>query len=446
MLLFVWRALTLVWVDVAGAILGGGGHGLLSRRGAVDAGLTYAAHLLRFLAPLLLYPVLSRRFGVEGVGLYVAATGLAAVTAAVVDYGVCQSGPRDVAATEGDARRALVGRTLALRVVLIMPAVLIGLSLGLLNPALRAAEAIVVGGVGLGLAQGLSVLWLFQGLRDPGPGAGLEAGGVLVGAVVVLATPELGVGGALAVQAAGLGLGVAAGTVLAVRRCRPVWARRGFVRKGLVEGLPLFAGRAAVVAYTGAMPLLAAALAGPAQAALYGVADKIVAATTSLLRPLAGLAAPRIAGLLGRDRAGAFRTARWSLIVTLSGMCGAAVGLWLAAAPLIVRLAAGPGFEGAVGTLRVLVLILPLVAASQVMGLQLMTALRMDRRFLLTVAVGGVATLTAALVLAPTSGADGMGWARVVGEAAVVLAGLACLRPHWRALFPKSEARDVPAV
>lgn len=425
--------------------MGGGGHGLLSRRGAVDAGLTYAAHLLRFLAPLLLYPVLSRRFGVEGFGLYVAATGLAAVTAAVVDYGVCQSGPRDVAGTEGEARRAVVGRILALRLVLILPAVLIGLSLGLLNPPLRGSVEVVVGGVGLGLAQGLSVLWLFQGLRDPAPGAGLEVGGVLLGAVVVLMTPGLGVVGALAVQAAGLGLGVAAGTVLAVRRCRPVWAERGFIRKGLVEGLPLFAGRAAVVAYTGAMPLLAAALAGPAQAALYGVADKIVAATTSLLRPLAGLVAPRIAGLLGRDRAGAFRTARWSLIVTLSGMCGTAVGLWCAA-PLIVRLAAGPGFEGAVGTLRVLVLILPLVAASQVMGLQLMTALRMDRRFVLTVVVGSVASVAAALVLAPTSGAEGMGWARVVGEAAVMLAGLACLRPHWRSLFPKAEARDVPAV
>jgi polysaccharide transporter, PST family len=111
-----------------------------------------------------------------------------------------------------------------------------------------------------------------------------------------------------------------------------------------------------------------------------------------------------------------------------------------------VRLAAGPGFEGAVGTLRVLVLILPLVAASQVMGLQLMTALRMDRRFVLTVAVGGVTTAAAALVLAPVRGGEGVAWARVTGEAAVVLAGLACLRPHWRALFPKTEARDAPAV
>jgi len=45
--------------------------------------------------------------------------------------------------------------------------------------------------------------------------------------------------------------------------------------------------------------------------------------------------------------------------------------------------------------------VLPLVAVSQVLGLHLMNPLRMDGRFALIVALGCVATLGPAVVLAP---------------------------------------------
>jgi PST family polysaccharide transporter len=161
------------------------------------------------------------------------------------------------------------------------------------------------------------------------------------------------------------------------------------------------------------------------------------------MRPLAGLVGPRIAGLLAEDAPTAFRTARWSLIVTPGLFLGVASGLWLAA-PVLVRLLVGDGFEDAVGVLKTLAFVLPLVAASQVLGLQLMTALRMDGRFALMVGVGCVATLAPAAMLAPALGAQGMAGARLIGEAVVVLTCLVCLRPHWRFLF--AGGRHVPAV
>jgi polysaccharide transporter, PST family len=420
----------------------GGGRPLLSARGVIDAGLVYGAHGLRFLAPLLLYPVLTRRFGVEGFGLYVAAVSLAAMTAVVVDYGASLSGPRDIAAAR-QAAGAIIGRTLALQAVLVLPAVVLGFLLGWINPVLDDAWAVVGAGIALGIGQGASLVWVFQGLREPGPAALAEVGGTLAAAVVVMLSPGLGVAGALAVQAAGLWLGVGVGAGLMLRRVRLEWPRRGFVRRGLVEGGALFASRAAVVAYTGAGGFVVAALAGPGQAAIYAVADKVVAAAGSLMRPLAGLVGPRIAGLLAEDAPTAFRTARWSLIVTPGLFLGVAAGVWIAA-PMVVRLLVGDGFEDAVGVLRALAFVLPLVAASQVLGLQLMTALRMDGRFALMVGVGCVATLAPAAVLAPAGGAVGMAWARLIGEAVVVLTCLACLRPHWRFLF--TRGRHVPAV
>jgi PST family polysaccharide transporter len=420
----------------------GGGRPLLSARGVIDAGLVYGAHGLRFLAPLLLYPVLTRRFGVEGFGLYVAAVSLATMAAVVVDYGASLSGPRDIAAAR-QAAGSIIGRMLALRAVLVLPAIGLGLWLGWINPVLDGDWAVVGAGIALGVGQGASLVWVFQGLRDPAPAALAEVGGTLAAAVVVMLSPGLGVAGALAVQAAGLWLGVGVGAGLMLRRVRLEWPRRGFVRRGLVEGGALFASRAAVTAYTGGVGFVVAALAGPGQAAIYAVADKIVGAASSLMRPLAGLVGPRIAGLLAEDAPTAFRTARWSLIVTPGLFLGLAAGLWIAA-PVLVRWLVGEGFEDAVGVLRTLVFILPLVAASQVLGLQLMTALRMDGRFALMVGVGCVATLGPAAALAPAGGAEGMAGARLIGEAVVVLTCLVCLRPHWPFLF--ARGRHVPAV
>ncbi|WAC59100.1 oligosaccharide flippase family protein [Brevundimonas sp. SL130] len=408
----------------------------------IDAGLVYGAHGLRFLAPLLLYPVLTRRFGVEGFGLYVAAVSLAAMTAVVVDYGASLSGPRDIAAAR-QAAGSIIGRMLALRAVLVLPAAILGLLLGWINPVLAGAWAVVGAGIALGVGQGASLVWVFQGLRDPAPAALAEVAGTLAAAVVVMLSPGLGAAGALAVQAAGLWLGVGLGAAMMLRRVQLKWPERGFVRRGLVEGGALFASRAAVVAYTGAGGFVVAALAGPAQAAIYAVADKVVAAASSLMRPLVGLVGPRIAGLLAEDAPTAFRTARWSLMVTPGLFLGVAAGLWLAA-PLLVRMLVGEGFGDAAGVLRTLVFVLPLVAASQVLGLQLMTALRMDGRFALMVGLGCVATLAPAVALAPGGGALGMAGARLTGEAVVVLASLACLRPHWRFLF--TRGRHVPAV
>ncbi|WP_425982915.1 oligosaccharide flippase family protein [Brevundimonas sp. TWP1-2-1b1] len=417
---------------------------MLSARGVADVGWLYGAHVARYVSPLLLYPVLTRRLGLDGFGIYAAGIALALIVAVVVDYGLSISGPRDIAGTV-EGRGAIVGQALAMRSVLAAPAVVVGVGLAMINPVLDGAGFVAAMAILLGVGQGASLLWFFQGIRDPAPAAMLEVGFALAATVAVLAWPSLSVGGVMAVQAAGVWAGLAAGAVLLFRRHGVTAPGRGFVRRALVEGAPLFASRAAVVAYTGAGVLMVAALTGPVQAALYGVADRLVSASGSLMRPLAGLIAPRIAGLLLEDAGAAFRTARWVLGLSAAGFIVLAAGLTLAA-PVLLRLLFGEGFAPAVEVMRLLAWVLPLVAISQVLGLQLMTPLRMDRWFSLIVGVGCVATLVPAVLLAPMYGATGMAWARIVGETAVVVACLICLKAHWGALFQTRRRRNVPAV
>lgn len=79
------------------------GRPLLSARSAADAGWLYGAHVARYVAPLLLYPVLTRRLGLDGFGVYAAGLALALIVAVVVDYGLSLAGPRDIATDVEDA-------------------------------------------------------------------------------------------------------------------------------------------------------------------------------------------------------------------------------------------------------------------------------------------------------------------------------------------------------
>jgi PST family polysaccharide transporter len=415
--------------------LGESEHGLLSRQGLAQAAQVYAAHLLRFVSPLLLYPILSRRLGLEGFGLYAAGLSLALMTSAVIEYGFAQSGPRDIVEAEPHARGRVVGTILAARLALTPLALLAGGALAWTNPVLRPDHLAVAAALSLGAAQGASVLWFFQGVRRPGQAAGPEVLGQGLAMLLIVLWPAASVGGVLAVQALGMGFGVAIGTARMVRQAPPVWPLHHEVRGVLREGLPLFISRGLIVGYTGASAFVVAALAGPAQAALYGVADRITAAAASFLRPLSGLVGPRISGLLRDDRDAAFRTTRWSLLLApAAATVGAAVLAILS--PWIIPRLFGEVFSPAGEVLRTLLMILPLVAFSQVLGPQLMTPLRMDGALALGVGIGCLATLVGALWLAPGGGAAGMAQARVLGEAAVVLACIVCLRSQWPRLAP----------
>ncbi|GAW40334.1 Putative O-antigen transporter [Brevundimonas sp. SH203] len=408
-----------------------------------DAGWLYVAHIARYAAPLLLYPVLTRRLGIEGFGVYAAGLSLALIVSVVVDYGLSVSGPRDIAARPAD-RGEIVGRAVAVRVLLAPLAVCVGLCLSALTPVPGGATGATAVAILLGVGQGAGLLWYFQGIGNPAPMAMREVGFMLAAALIILAWPGLGVAGALAMQAAGVWCGVAVGVVGVWRReriARPSWSS---VVAALRDGGPLFLSRAVIAAYTGAAVFAVAVLAGPAQAALYGVADRLVSAAGSLMRPLAGVIAPRIAGLLTHDPVAAFRTARWTLIGVFGAAAVVAAGLTVAA-PMLMRGLFGAGFMGAKTPLRLLAATLPLVAISQVLGLHLMTSLRMDGRFAAMTAAGCAATLGAAWALAPAFGAVGMAGARIVGEAAVVVICAACLKGHWGALFP-ARSRHVPAV
>jgi PST family polysaccharide transporter len=111
-------------------------------------------------------------------------------------------------------------------------------------------------------------------------------------------------------------------------------------------------------------------------------------------------------------------------------------------APFLVRILLGPMFDPTVPVLRVLALLLPLIAVSNVLGIQWMLPLGLDHVFNRIILAAGVLNLSLAYWLAPRFAEMGMAWAVVIAEGFVTLTMYGYLR--WRNLDPVRGAVVMP--
>ena len=85
-------------------------------------------------------------------------------------------------------------------------------------------------------------------------------------------------------------------------------------------------------------------------------------------------------------------------------------------APQIVAILLGPGYDAAVPALRILSLLVPATAVSQVLGIQWMLPLGLDRSFTRIILAAGLVNIMVALLLAPTYYHVGMAYALLAAE------------------------------
>jgi PST family polysaccharide transporter len=129
------------------------------------------------------------------------------------------------------------------------------------------------------------------------------------------------------------------------------------------------------------------------------------------------------------------------------GVGGAVIGgVVFVLAPSLVRILLGSQYGPAVQVLRILALLPPLVALSNVLGIQWMLPLRLDRAFNTIIVASGIINLSLATALAPRYAAHGMAWAVVGAETFVTIAMCVVLR-RWKldpvGDWPKAEGETV---
>jgi PST family polysaccharide transporter len=187
----------------------------------------------------------------------------------------------------------------------------------------------------------------------------------------------------------------------------------------LREGGSLFACRAWSGLYIQGNALILSALAGPIVVSFFGGAERVIRAAINLLQPLTQAFLPRVAYLRSANPQAASRMIRRALLgVTL---LGAVMGLTaLVAAPLLVRVLLGEGYEPAVPVLRLLGTLPLLVAVNTVLGMYWALPLGRDRLFLAAIVCAGVTNVVLAILLVPTLGATGMALSTIAAEVMVL--------------------------
>ena len=190
----------------------------------------------------------------------------------------------------------------------------------------------------------------------------------------------------------------------------------------------MFLFRSAVSLYTTANALILGVFAPVSSVGYFAAAEKLVRAMLGAFSPICQSLFPRLNHLLRHSQTEALRLVRVSLAVMGGGAIALTIGIWFTA-PYIIRVALGPGYSPAVGVLRILAVLLPAVSLSNVLGIQWMLPLGMDRAFNIIIILCGALNIAAAVLLAPRFAQMGMA-ASVAGcESLVTIAMFIVL---WR--------------
>lgn len=201
------------------------------------------------------------------------------------------------------------------------------------------------------------------------------------------------------------------------------WVRP--TRKGMLSHLgpnvTLFIPVIATSLYTIMDKVMLGSMAGMGQTGLYDYAEKVSKMPMGVITALGAVVLPKMTTVIAEGRT---EEARSLVATTMWFMqaCALALAFGIAAvAPGFCPVFFGEGFEGSIVLLRILCVIVPLICATNVMGVQWMLPTKRDRLFTASVATGAVVNVAVNYFAIPAAGALGASVATVAAEVAVLV-------------------------
>ncbi len=297
----------------------------------------------------------------------------------------------------------------------------------------------------------MSPIWYFQGVQRLGRMVAIDLATKLAGlcGILYLVRGPADNWKVLTTQGGFALLSLVLGYWLVFRDVPLVMPRVKLIQQSLRSGRTLFLSKAGVLLYTVANPVIASFLVGSRELGYFAAADRICRAAVNSLHPMNQTFYPRIVQLHAISRSLAARFACQAGAAMLAYNSVTSAVLFFGADPL-VRIIVGPQYAASVGLLRILALIPIANAVSNLLGLQWMIALRMDRAYLGVCLGAGLANLVLMPRLADAYGLPGISWAVVMAEAlaataiyaVLALRGADPLRESLRARRPSDSPLD----
>jgi PST family polysaccharide transporter len=404
----------------------------------------YGVQILNYTVPLITLPYLTRVLGVGPWGILAFSDAYANYLSLVIEYGFGLSATREIAQFRDDrmARSRQLSGVLGAQIILAAIAAVFTLLLSRTAPSLAAYRPLLPYALLLAVSRSLVPFWYFQGLERMRLVAllNITANGIAAAAILMFVHAPKDNWMPLGFRAAASLLSMGAALAIAYRDLpvvMPAWRHSWLV---LRQGGSLFLFRSAVSFYTTANVLLLGLIAAPAVVAWFAGAEKIAKAAVGAIGPITQTFYPRIAHLMANDKTQATRTGRLSVWLTVGAGTTAGIVLF-AGAPWLVRLLLGKGFENNIPVLRLFSFLPPLIAGSNVLGIQWMLPLRLDKEFNLIILSAGALNLALALLLTPRYQQMGMAVSVVLAE--ILVTGSMVLLLRRRKLDPWSAVPEM---
>jgi PST family polysaccharide transporter len=413
----------------------------------------YVLQLGSYLLPIATVVFLARLLGPQGWGGLAFMQAFAGYVMLIVSYGFNYSATREVARHRDDRDKLaeLVAGVLGAKAALTVLALLVALPVSVLVAPIHRYQSLFWPAMLWALSLSFSLNWFFQGQERMGFVARWESAArilALVGILVAVRSPA-DTWKVLAIQGGTMSAAVLVEFAVTYREVRFRFPTAGAIARTLRLGWSTFLYQGALSFYTTGNGFILGLFGTPAAVGYYVGAERISKAFSTMLFPITQAVFPRMSHLASHARGEAAQLARKSLVIV--GTAGCAMGLiTFFGAPILVRIVLGPGFENAVVVLRILALLPPLIAFSNVLGIQWMLALGLDRLVNAIVVSACVLNVTLAIILVPHHLQVGMAIAVVASEALVAVGLYLVLRlknldPLAIARRPHVESAPAPA-
>jgi len=399
---------------------------LVARVGQVLKGRTaqnllalYGVQFTNYLLPLLMLLYLARVLGPEAWGAVAIVQSFAQYLSLLVEYGFNLSATREVARNRTDQTTLakLLAGVSGAKLILALLAIIFAFLLSLWVDNLGRDPLLLWSGVFWAVASAFSPIWFFQGLERLRLVAGLEVGTKLVSLILIFVLVREPSDAWKVLFLQGLSSALTSGLAFfwAYREVGLRWVGWTAVLGALRSGWSLFFFRAAVSLYTVGNVFILGLFVAPHLVAYYAGAERLTKAFLGMLEPLNRTFFPRLSHLARHSiRDAAWLASKVTLVMGSGGLMGACLVALLA--PWIVGLLLGTDYEPAVPLMRILVVLLPMIALSNALGIQWMLALGLDRTFNIVILTAGLLNLGLAMMLVPGLGNVGMAYVVVLVE------------------------------
>ena len=378
--------------------------------------------VLLIIAPLITIPYVSRVLGPTLVGVYSFTYSIAYYFVLFATLGMAQYGVRLIAQA-GDDRNERSRRfwsAWAAQLCVAVPIVLLYAIYALYSPAGGTVIALIWGLWVLSAA--IDVSWLFFGVEE-----------FKMPTIRNFITKITGIGiillfcqdqGDLWAYVLGISLAYFANALLIlpfVKRfvdfVKPSWSD---IRQHFLPNLRLFAPVVAISLYMAFDKILLGSFSVIVQAGFFEYADKIARMPLAIVTALCTVMLPHMtAKLASGEKDNVISLLGESLWLVLAAAIGIAFGI-AAVSPELVPVFIGPSFEPCVYVISAVAVALPLISASNVIGIQYMLPTCSDKAYTRSVWTGAIVNVLLCLVLLKPLGAMGAAIATIATEMAVL--------------------------